>query len=574
MADIDPASACLQRANNLVRDAKNKAYSGWKFGPAANAYFAGETAQRILAAAGGGTAVTAVAHAAAGALLAAGLVGASAATFGVAPAVGMALTYLLLKGVAEAKYQSKSNKLKGGGVVQINDEDGSYYAIDDPSNLGPLISKVLKKFERVKRAAAQAGALGTGSHVKSSLRHMKTALKGAAKDSSFLRRHGLVTTEAELFPGLGFNDHELSDRLYELRFYGQMLFNYVEKIVDEIAVPKRNEVADCCHFVYAHVVRQVHFTGNHHNCSKCYAPPPDELDAKLLALNADSTRFLKTVGADKKLAEGRIQNMGSIQGHAVDKLPKPNKNDTIATWGFRGAVASKEVMAGVQFINVDFGDVINKDVGQQVVSTAGAADGAGHGALQGAASGGMAAPISVVVAELTRTITNRLTKRSVLKPGRAKGAFNLLEEGGRSRNESLKAFQSLIGKHDVISRAPRIGEKIIWYIDKLTQIETEFKKYYAPCARRAAGGSRERAFHSSAFATCDDAYKLVYNANYFFRNCEKLIAFLVYLEAILIQIDSVVSTMIHLPEGAIIKPGVKKWPKPVTVKDFKRPANA
>ena len=45
MADIDPASACLQRANNLVRDAKNKAYSGWKFGPAAKAYFTEETAR-------------------------------------------------------------------------------------------------------------------------------------------------------------------------------------------------------------------------------------------------------------------------------------------------------------------------------------------------------------------------------------------------------------------------------------------------------------------------------------------------------------------------------------------------
>jgi len=567
MADFDTTRECINRADKLVRDAKKKAYSGWKFGPAAKAYFTSETATRILAAAGGGTAITVIAHAAAGALLAAGLVGASAATFGVAPAVGMALTYLLLKGVAEAKYQSSSGKLKGGGVVKkISDEDGEYYVVEDSSMLGPLVAKVLKKYERVKRAAAQAGALGNWAHDKSVLRHMKTAIKGAAKDVRFLREHGIVTSDSRLFPGTEkYKDHELSDRLYELRFYGQMLFNYVETIVDEIAVPKRNGVADCCQFMYSQIIRQVHFTGNHDHCSKCYSPPPDRLNAQVLARIADGSKFRSTIGADKRLAAGNIQKLGAMQGNAVDNLPKANRNDQIATWGFRGAVASTEVMAGVQYLNVDFGDVINKELHHEVLSTSGIADGAGQSALQGAASGAMTSPISVLVAELTRTITNRLTKRSVLEPGRARGAFNLLEEGQDARAEARRAFESLVGTHDAVSRAPRIAEKIIWYKNKLDQIEGQVKMYYAPLTRNLT-------FERSAFATCDDAYKLVYNVNYFFRNCEKFIAFLVYLEAILIQIDGVVSSIVKLPEGVIIKPGVKNHPKPVTVKEFKAPA--
>jgi hypothetical protein len=58
--------------------------------------------------------------------------------------------------------------------------------------------------------------------------------------------------------------------------------------------------------------------------------------------------------------------------------------------------------------------------------------------------------------------------------------------------------------------------------------------------------------------------------NYFSRNFEEFIALLVYLEAILIQIDSVVSTMVKLLAGAIIEPGVKPWKRPVTVEDFKQ----
>jgi len=121
-----------------------------------------------------------VAQACAGALLGAGLVGAGAATFGIGPAVGIAVTYGLLKGIAEAKYQARNNSLKKG-VVQLddNDGDGPYLAISDPSMLCPLIAKVLKKYERVQRAAAQAGAFGKTAHVTSTLRHARTAIRGA-----------------------------------------------------------------------------------------------------------------------------------------------------------------------------------------------------------------------------------------------------------------------------------------------------------------------------------------------------------------------------------------------------------
>jgi hypothetical protein len=302
------------------------------------------------------------------------------------------------------------------------------------------------------------------------------------------------------------------------------------------------------------------------------------LHIQSLAQRTDDSGFRSTIGADKKLAAGNLRkNLGEMQvtehnffpdpneasPKAKTKLPKTNANDKIAKVGFRVGVASTEVMAGVQYINVEFGDFINKDVHLNVVSTSGIADGAGQAAVQGLASGAMTAPIGVVLPELMRTITNRLTKRSVLRPGRAQGAFKLLEESQDARSEALCAFKELVGQGDVISRAPRIAEKIVWYIGKLDRIEAEFKAYYAPL-------SKNLNFEKSSFATCDDAYKLVYNANYFFRNCEKFIAFLVYLEALLIQMDRTVTSTVGLPEGAIIKPGVKGWPRPVTVKKFGR----
>jgi hypothetical protein len=554
-----------QRAAKLVKEAKKKAYSNWKFGPAKRQYINMETLKRVGGGAAGSVLVSTVAHACAGAAVAAGLVGVSAATFGLGPAVGVVLTYALFKGLAEYKYQRTNDALKKG--VEL-DEDGQHLTIRDASLLGPLIAKVLKKYERVQRAAAQAGAYGTWAHVKSSVRHAKTALRGFGKD------HDLVETRATLFPGLKYNDHELSDRLYELRFYAQMLFNYVEWIADTVAVRKRNAVADACQIIYSHVLRQVHVTGNHAHCDKCYSMTPDQVQAVLKALEATHQKlmppqeaaikakdpsFRAEVGADKRLAKKRLgQNLAALQGGpAADAQLKPVANDKIAKWMFRGAVGGGEVIAGVQFINQETLHV-------SAVNAKDVAASAGQAAAQGAQAGAETAGVGVAVAELMRTITNRLTKRSVLNPRRLRGAFNLLAESNEARQEAFGEFSRLMAKHNVISRAPRVGEKIVWYIDKVSKIQDDFNRAYDRMLHKGDN------YDTSAFATYDDAYALVYNANYFFRNCEKFIAFLVYLEAILLQIDQVVSAIPKIGIGlrAIVEPGRKTPPQPVTVKGF------
>jgi hypothetical protein len=573
MAEFD--ITYLRRADQLIQDAKSKAASPWKFSPAASAYFNRESLARIFGTAASSVVVGTVAQACAGAVLAAGVATASVATFGIGPAVGVVLTYGFLKGLMEFKYQSKNDTLKKGIVEQNdNDGDGSYFAITDPSHLCPLIAKVLKKYERVQRAAAQAGAYGTWAHLKSSARHAKTAARG------FLKDHGAATTQRTLFPNLGYSDHELSDRLYELQFYGQMLFNYVERITDTVVVPKRNEVADACQLIYPHVVRQVHVTGNHHHCGNCcynmspsdfyrrfYTAAHDGFTNNVDYANLDDMRFLRELRADVHLTPGKLEKgLQALQRQAPAPSPEGGRkgvcNDTIREVMFNGAVLSKEVMGGVQFINEEFGDAINKGLHKAVVPNAMVAGDAAQAAASGAQSAGQTAGLGVVVAELARTISNRLTKRSVLMPGRLHGAFNLLKEGDHARAAAFKEFQNLIANHDVTSRAPRVGEKIVWYIEKLTKIQEKFNKYFEPALRND--------YRASVFASCHDAYKLVYNANYFFKNCEKLIAFLVYLEVLLLEIDQMVSQVpgIGLGRGAIITPGRKTPPKPITVKGF------
>jgi hypothetical protein len=562
------------RADKLVQQAKTNAYSNWKIDPAARAYFTRETAARVFGAAAGTVAIGTVAQACAGALVAAGVVGVGAATFGIGPAVGVVLTYAFLKGLAEVKYQGKNDALKKG-VVQLNDNDGDgpYLAINDPSMVGPLIAKVLKKYERVQRAAAQAGAYGKAAHIRSTLRHAKTAVRGLAKDL------GLAKTDAQLFPGLAYNDHELSDRLYELRFYAQMLFNYVESIVERVAVPKRNEVADACQIIYAHVLRQVHVMGHHGNCTKCYNMRPDEFEARVATLaqghgllsadfgGQDASGFLADLGADKRLGNGQMgKNLGEMQRQRPAREGKREKtwNDAIATGMFRGAVAAKGVVTGVQFINREAGELLNRSVHTAFANANQVAADVGQAAVQGAAAAGQTVGVGVALAEIARTITDRLTKRSVLKPGRQQGAFALLSEGDAARAEAFAEFRRLMVRHDVTGRAPRIGEKIVWYIDKLTKIQQDFNRAYEPLRARGAD------YAHSVFNTCDDAYNLVYNANYFFRNCEKFIAFLVYLEVILLEIDLLVSQIpnIGIGRSAIVKPGQKTPPKPATAKGF------
>jgi hypothetical protein len=178
----------------------------------------------------------------------------------------------------------------------------------------------------------------------------------------------------------------------------------------------------------------------------------------------------------------------------------------------------------------------------------------GAGAAQSAPVGWAG---GLIVVELTNTIKNRLTRRSVLK--REAHAMELLKEQQDAHDEALKDFQSLIESTQIINRADRVAVKCTSYIGKLDRIQESFTTAFDKVAR-ARGSNR------SVYGSCDEAYELVYGVNYFFRNSEKFIAFLVHPEAILIQIDREVARMVPgVSPGEVIKPGAATPPKPETV---------
>jgi hypothetical protein len=110
---------------------------------------------------------------------------------------------------------------------------------------------------------------------------------------------------------------------------------------------------------------------------------------------------------------------------------------------------------------------------------------------------------------------------------------------------ALQDFEQLLKETDITKRAGRVATKCKSYVDKLTEIKTSIAALLP--------GLTDLRLEKSAFQTCDQACDLVYALNYYFRNCEKFIAFMVYLEAILIDVDCKVNRLlIGVPVGKIV----------------------
>jgi len=533
------------RARALIQDAKKRAYSS-KTTVALKNYLNEGAGGRIAGAAIGSIA-TSAASAGAVALAIGGGVALSAATFGIGPAVGAVLTYGLLKTLAELKYSGASTDLKNHIKANMmtppteDEADEREWAIKDPSLMVPGMLKVLKKLTRVKRRVDQLS--GGAGGVLSTLRHAKTAAK------AFLKNQGVIASNSRMFPSSGFSvtDKELNDRLFELQFYGQMLFNYVQKVIDSVAVRKRDEAVNALALIDAHIHRQVHFTGNHFACQNCYGMSEAEYRSRLRALGTGGSmtpniQVKARSGADN--SDNLMEALLKMQKNASLGGTGEAVNQKMARWGFRGGVSAPLLKSAASSSGEALGVL-----GQSAAPTvSAAAEGAGGGAGAG-----------VVFAELMRTVSNRLTRRSVLKTARLQGAMDVLVEGNDARRESLQEFQKLLEGKDVLIRAPRVAEKCAHYIKKLDKIQQEILAVFD-------GLSRTRNFDRSAFHTCDEAYDAAFGFNYFYRNCEKFVAFLVYLEVLLLQVDLQVAKLgIGCEPGDVIKPDRATPPKPSTV---------
>jgi len=551
-----------KRATNLIKDAKKKAYSN-KTSVAFKNYKADGPLARIATVAGGSFMISTAAAVAGSVALAAGIA-ASAVTFGIAPAVSIVLTYVLAKGGTEMWYQGKSKKFKGG----ISEDMTGVSSIDDPAMLVPGISKVLKKWTRVHRRATQLE--GGVSGVATGARHSLTSMRSAMKNTRLGRR--IYKTEQTMFSATGkaATDHELSDRLYELRFYSQILFNYTRTLIDEVAIKERDGVVDMCELAYIHVLKQVDFTGQHQHCKNCYGMSDKQVKSRLKEFermaksssNGQRTQasfevkggpgdglLRQMTGRSSHISNSNalLANLQMIQANADDNNRKMEKtaNDEINVWGMRLAQGSTEATAAYQAVTKT-----------AYMATDAAARSAGEIAGFAATKGGYGAA-GVVFSEFALTVKNRLTRHSVLK--RTGQAFELTQEGNGARNEAIAEFEDLLKSTDITKRGYRVATKVASYVNKLTEIKATLQPTFNKLAQPT---------NQPIFSSCDEAHEFVYGLNYYFRNCEKFLAFLIYLETILIDVDLKVAALGMGPQvGSIIDTSINASvpPKPKTV---------
>lgn len=259
MIDVDPKAK--ERAAKLIKDARNNTYGGatkralksisnfvgsvrksgrgWKETHSLKG-MVGETISNSVGAYGGFVAGSALA-------VAIGTVGtlASVASFGIVPAMTIVGGLIAKSGISAYRYHKSSNKV-------IN-------AVKNGGSLGPDLivagtKKVMKKFERVELRNKVLTSWGWRKAW-----NWKNAYRGYKKN-----KKGAVTF-------LYHKDVLLDERLLELRYYAQMLFGVVEKVIDG-NIKARENYAQAMNLLYQYTIRQVHFTGNHRHCSngKCY----------------------------------------------------------------------------------------------------------------------------------------------------------------------------------------------------------------------------------------------------------------------------------------------------------------
>lgn len=259
-----------QRAQRLVDDAKADALANSVGAQAFKGYLANASFAGKLGMLAAKTGINLGKTLAAAAITAAG-VSTVVVTFAIAPPIGLLLGAVLDKIAGEARYQIKTKALREG--IAHHDTGDS---IADPALLEPGMAKILRKLDRVLRRHDQISGGAGGFFAK--MRHARTAIRGW--------RAGAVDA-GQGFPGYwnaaneATHDTEINQRLFELRYYAQMLGNYATAVL-EAMVAERDNYVGYAELVYSHVVRQAHFSGNHDTCGACcYSIPAAELTPRI-----------------------------------------------------------------------------------------------------------------------------------------------------------------------------------------------------------------------------------------------------------------------------------------------------
>lgn len=506
------------------------------------------------------------------AIVAAG-VAAGAVTFGIAPAMGVVAGVIIGKSANEIRYQRASKRLRLAIKGKRTAGAADSLSLTD---LPDAWLKVLKKYLRVTRRAKML--LGGARGVAYALRHAKTAIK--AQFGKHKAPAGSLSTT--------YDDRDLNESLLELRYYGQMTFNAVNHELDQI-VEKRNRLLEQAHLTYAHIVRQVHFTGNHKKCGifKCWNISQDEFRRNLRAVRppTQQSNFVMQAYRDnqhfnREYRQARGQDLPLL--HA-ERHFNPNPPIEVDTNHFHihfrdqhsrtpgqavsGTPPEGGLDRGLDFISNTGADVttgftfdgvskFGEDLGASQVKDYGAEVGKafGEGLAKTAAGTPIAAGVDLLFGFVKERIVKRMDRSRVL--GTKKDLITLLEHGNRATQEEVRSLGELLKSNDK-GLGTRVAEKILWYVQKIAQLEAE------PAYQRLQAKVNTPDFRRSVFAKCDEAYDLWYATHNLLRQYNKLITNMVFLEVILLQTDRKVGDInIGVPRGAIIRDGADTPPRP------------
>jgi hypothetical protein len=522
-----------KRALELVQDAKKKA-KRTKPTVAVQGYIVNKETADLVA-----TGCTILAGAGVG-LLCAGLVIAGApsygATFAIAPVLTVALGAAIHKTKKELVYQWNSHKAKAGILGEGDDE---HYNDHDPTLFVPSVIKVLKKLERVRRRVRQKGKWWNPRKYWTIARQPVTAVRAAFSRSEEIG-----------FSGLARSDGELNRRLNELRRYGQLAYRYVSTVLEDLVL-QRDVIAGGCNAIYKRILAQVHVMGRHQNCShsSCYGMSEAEARLRAEELRRQGLTSLAEISAQDVL---KLRARSAMQGGSVDEadliaVVKAAKAAAEARSSALGGAAERDyegflarlAEGGKEFAEkgVEVGLEYSAEVGSHAVAVAAPALEGAAQVAGGGLAGGASAVVGVALDEILEAVSHQVTRWAVLK--HKAGLFNLSD----ARDDAVKDLKHLIGKKNVLSRMPRVAAKCASYVDKLDAIRRKLEPLY-----------NQVAIMGRPFASCEQAYQLAYAMSYYFRNFEKFLTFLVYLQCALLHVDDEVASMdIGVKPGEIIE---------------------
>lgn len=544
------------RADALINDALRSA-KRTKIGPALKGWWrdkefvawGGESAIKV--ACGVGVMCAAAAIGAAG-------VATAAVTFGIGPAIGIVVGIAVAKGVQAVTYARHETKLRRGII---------YGTLDVlPLGLLPVaVDKILRKYLRAARRGKMLMGDSTLQKVRGAaynVRHPVTTARSVYKNK---------TADSNRAPGELVNskyatDVELEERLQEFRYYGQMTFNSVDEHLETL-MDRRAQWAEFADHLYAHVVRQVHFTGNHERCGTfcCYGLSlmdfnhnKQKIKAKLdleWMLRGSARPLVREQGKDALRTLDVTSNQAPTPTGRIGQIPPPPpprnnapvESDAIDPWGTTKDLGGERLLEyGVQ----TSGDLasnlakfaINKpqdsawrayaqDAIQQHSLTP--ASGKVAEVFTGVSPGAVAtgAIIGIALDQIVMFGRERYRRRKVAKKLQSLRnnvvALALEGDAEAARTEFMKEIDK-----ENKAAMPRVAVKTVHYLAKIDELESD-PSWRADVLALA----QARDFDRVVFKDCGHTWDTVKTTLYLIRQYEKAITAAIYQELLLLQLD-------------------------------------